>query len=91
MTRFREMMACTCGDEREVEKAPAYGYVWLCPACNLVSVKVYPIGGGRAWVIMTPEQIRFHDLTGERRREDDPAHCLGAQNPPTTTAQDGKD
>lgn len=87
MTGIRQIMACTCGDEREVETAPAYGHVWQCPACDLVSVKLYPIGGGREWVVLTPEQIRFHDLTGARRDAD----AQPAQNPRTHIAQDGKD
>jgi hypothetical protein len=67
---IREIMCCTCGDEREVDKQPAYGHVWLCHACGLVSVKVYPIGGGREWVVLTDEQVRFNRLVPTREEEE---------------------
>jgi uncharacterized Zn finger protein len=66
---IREIMCCTCGDEREVDKQPAYGHVWQCPACGLVSVKLYPIGGGREWVVLTAEQVRFHRLAPTREEQ----------------------
>lgn len=52
---------CSKGHEQPGEPVE-YGRVIQCETCKEVCVKVYPQGGGREWVVMTPEQISFHGL-----------------------------
>lgn len=61
MTDAVHVYTCSNGHEQQGKHIP-FGHVVQCQVCKEVCVKVYPMGGGREWVIMTPEQIQFHRL-----------------------------
>jgi hypothetical protein len=62
MGNMKVTYVCSKGHETEGEHIP-YGHVLECPTCHEISVKVYPQGGGREWVIIPEETARFHCLT----------------------------
>lgn len=59
---MQHILVCSAGHETlggHVE----YGHVVECPVCHEISVKVYPQGGGREWVIIPEKTAEFHRLT----------------------------
>lgn len=70
MGEVKHIYACWCGVETECRpEDQRYGAVFQCPGCKVVGGCVYPHEGGRAWVRITEDEVKFHDLLGERREE----------------------
>lgn len=59
---MKHVYVCSQGHEQDGEHVE-FGHCIECELCGEVCVKVYPPGGGREWVVMTPEQVRFHGLS----------------------------
>lgn len=60
---------CSKGHEQPGHEVQ-YGHVIQCRTCQEVCVKVYPQGGGREWIVMTPRQVRFHNLIAVEETDD---------------------
>jgi len=56
------IFCCSKGHEWSGESV-GFGHVVECPTCQEISVKVYPQGGGREWVIIPEGTARLHCLT----------------------------
>lgn len=73
---IQHVMCCTCGVDTDCEpEDQAYGAVWQCPACKVVTACVGPREGRKAWVRVEFRQVEFYRLL----RGDCP-HC-GAIGP----------
>lgn len=60
---IEHIYCCACGHEKTVQPDElSLGRVVECPACREVYAHVYPRGGGRAWIKVSPEDVRFHRL-----------------------------
>jgi hypothetical protein len=58
---------CTCGTTTKLTSEQAsLGRVFQCPGCQGVFAHVYPQGGGRAWIRVPEDQVKFHGLVKER-------------------------
>jgi hypothetical protein len=63
---IRHIYACACGTETECQEEDLrLGRVFQCPRCKEVCAHVYPQGGGRAWIRVSPQDVRFHHLIGD--------------------------
>lgn len=66
-THVRHCFACLCGVNTVVEPEQiSLGQVFQCPACRKVYGHLYPQGGGRAWIELKAEDVKFHNLLSER-------------------------
>ena len=61
MPSFKHLYVCSKGHEQEGHHVD-YGHVTQCWTCNEISVKVYPPGGGREWVVIPEATARFLKL-----------------------------
>lgn len=62
---------CLCGVEtRTSAESMSLGKVFQCPACKEVRAHVYPKGGGRAWILVRPEDVEFYHLLGNEEEEE---------------------
>jgi hypothetical protein len=65
--KIRNVWACLCGTETDVTSAELhFGSVFECPGCRVAYARVRPIGGGSAWVEVSPVDVEFHNLLGRR-------------------------
>lgn len=63
MSTITFILACECGDEIQCKaEDQRIGSVYRCRACNTVWGHVTPKRGGRAWVRISEEDVRFHRL-----------------------------
>lgn len=57
---------CTCGAETECAAEDLrLGAVWHCVRCDKTFGCVAPKAGGKAWVEIPPEEVKFHRLIEE--------------------------
>lgn len=62
---------CDCGAETDITDNPiGFGEVFECPSCLVVVAKIYPQGGGREWVKIPLESVKFHRLTRRYQHKD---------------------
>jgi hypothetical protein len=63
---IRHIMTCSCGVETPCDaKDQCFGAVWQCPSCKEVTACVYPRGGGKVWIKVSPQDVEFYDLLKE--------------------------
>ena len=63
---MKHIWACVCGHEAECRpEDQRLGAVYQCQECKQVWGHVYPKGGGRAWVHISDEDVKFHRLLDE--------------------------
>ena len=66
VAKMSGMFTCdlaSCGAETPCEWGDLnIGRVFQCPACKKVFAHVTPKGGGRAWIRVSPADVKFHRL-----------------------------
>jgi hypothetical protein len=61
---------CTCGHKAECAvEDTRLGAVYQCASCETVWGCVKPRAGGKAWVAISPRDVRFHRLLQEPEPE----------------------
>lgn len=65
------MYCCSCGAQTECELGDLnIGKYFQCPVCEEVRVTIVPRRGGKVWVTIIPDQVRFYQLLKEPEDED---------------------
>lgn len=82
---MQHVYCCECGVETEVEAGRlSLGRVIQCPSCGEVRAHVYPAGGGRAWILVRQEDVKFYRLLDQpkmEKRDDTGQHDRGSNRP----------
>ena len=62
--------ACDCGYEKECRAEDiSLGAVFQCESCKTVWACVYPRRGGKAWIHVSNDDLKFHRLLDEAETE----------------------
>lgn len=74
---MQHIFACRCGTETKSEREQVSpGEVFQCPKCLDVFGHLRPNGGGRAWILLSRKDVKFHNLLGQH----DGAHDFRCDN-----------
>lgn len=63
------VLACLCGHQQDAEEMPKFGTCYRCEACRTVWARLYPLGGGCAWVPIPEGTVEFFNLLGNNEEE----------------------
>jgi hypothetical protein len=63
---IEHVWCCECGEQTICRPEDLrFGKVWNCIKCKQTFGCLYPPRGGKVWVRISPDQVKFHNLTDE--------------------------